>query len=110
MINRQAVYDKYDGHCAYCGREITLKEMQVDHIQPARNGGNNRHENLHPSCKRCNHYKRGYCLEGFRRLMSTLHERIEKQYIDKVAIDYGIITLKPWDGKFYFETIKIGKS
>ena len=31
---RQQVYDKYHGHCAYCGREITMKEMQVDHIVP----------------------------------------------------------------------------
>ncbi len=33
-IDRQQVYDKCDGHCAYCGVEITLKQMQVDHIQP----------------------------------------------------------------------------
>ena len=31
---RQKVYDKYDGHCAYCGRKIKMREMQVDHIIP----------------------------------------------------------------------------
>ena len=31
---RQAVYAKYNGHCAYCGCEIGYKDMQVDHIEP----------------------------------------------------------------------------
>ena len=33
---RITVYDKYDGHCAYCGREIGLQDMQIDHIKPKR--------------------------------------------------------------------------
>lgn len=31
---RQAVYAKYNGHCAYCGCEIDYNDMQVDHIEP----------------------------------------------------------------------------
>ena len=27
---RQQVYDKCGGHCAYCGKEITYKDMQVE--------------------------------------------------------------------------------
>lgn len=29
---RLKVYRMYDGHCAYCGRTIEYKDMQVDHI------------------------------------------------------------------------------
>mgnify|MGYP004487825509 CR=1 FL=1 len=29
---RKLVYQMYDGHCAYCGCKLELKEMQVDHI------------------------------------------------------------------------------
>ena len=29
---RKLVYDKYNGCCAYCGCEMTFKEMQVDHL------------------------------------------------------------------------------
>ena len=29
---RQLVYEKYNGHCAYCGCSIDIKEMQVDHF------------------------------------------------------------------------------
>lgn len=35
---REAVYAKYDGHCAYCGRAIDIKDMQVDHFLPLRAG------------------------------------------------------------------------
>jgi hypothetical protein len=38
--------------------------------------------------------------------MNSLHERIEKIYIVKVAMDFGLLTLKPFDGKFYFEKIR----
>ena len=31
---REIVYNKYNGHCAYCGCEIEMKDMQVDHIVP----------------------------------------------------------------------------
>ena len=29
---REAVYKKYGGRCAYCGRAIAYKDMQVDHF------------------------------------------------------------------------------
>lgn len=31
---REQIYHKYDGRCAYCGREIEYKDMQVDHLEP----------------------------------------------------------------------------
>ena len=30
---RENIYNKYNGHCAYCGREIAYKDMQVDHLK-----------------------------------------------------------------------------
>ena len=107
---RQKIWLKYNKHCAYCGKEIEYKDMQVDHLRPQRyyysenkNSSVHSFENLMPSCRRCNHYKRANHLEQFRLLMKTLHERIQSQYTTKVAIDYGIIKIKPFDGVFYFE-------
>ena len=114
-INREEVHKKLNGHCGYCGKEITIKEMQVDHVIPKWKKIQSFHNlekindfaNLMPSCRRCNHYKRGDGLEEFRKKMITLHERIEKEYINKVAIDFGIINLTPFDGVFYFEKYEI---
>lgn len=113
---RLKVYTKYNGHCAYCGKEIAIKDMQVDHLVPQngwyrdpKDAPSKEYieslENLMPSCGRCNHYKRVSKLESFRVLMKTLHERTQKIYINKVAEDYGIIKIEPWDGKFYFERV-----
>lgn len=96
---RQQVYSKYSGHCGYCGREIEFKDMQVDHVTAKRNGGTE----CNPSCRRCNHYKRAHSLEIFREMLKTLHQRVRDIYICKVAEDYGIIEIKEWDSKFYFE-------
>ena len=102
---REKIWLKYNKHCAYCGKELEYKEMQVDHIFPKRLHPKNvnNFDNLNPSCRRCNHYKRCYLLEEFRELLKSLHVRVKKQYITKVAIDYGIVVLKPFDGVFHFE-------
>jgi 5-methylcytosine-specific restriction endonuclease McrA len=110
MIDRKKVYEKYGGRCAYCGNIILFENMQVDHKISKRDGGTDNEENLNPACRTCNHYKRAFGIEGFRKRISGLHERIKKSYTMKVAIRYGIlkITWQPFDGKFYFEKVKDG--
>jgi len=120
---REKVFDKYDGHCSYCGRVIEFAKFQVDHKIPqcrahafkgkrARQYYNaigesiNSMANLMPSCRLCNHYKRSYSLEGFRTLMKTIQRRLAKVYIFKVAINYGIVKVVPFDGVFYFEKVE----
>ena len=111
---RERVYQKYNGHCAYCGTSIEYKQMQIDHYLPqcrekfyAHRCKKDVHaeENLMPSCRRCNHYKRGRTPRQFRELMASLHERLQQIYILKVAVDFGIATIKPFDGNFYFEKL-----
>ncbi|QBX26365.1 hypothetical protein Javan318_0025 [Streptococcus phage Javan318] len=38
--------------------------------------------------------------------MSTLHERITKPFIARLGLDYGIVKIEPFNGKFYFEEVK----
>ena len=101
---RELVYQKYNGRCAYCGHEIAIEDMQVDHIIPQRLGGTDSLENYNPSCRICNHYKRATRLEPWRNyFLGELISRIKKIYIVKVAERYGMITFNEWDKKFYFE-------
>ena len=110
-IDRQKVYEKYNGHCAYCGKAITIKDMQVDHILPKRNGGTDDIDNLNPSCRLCNHYKRAADAETFRNvLLGELIKKLMKIYIFRVALDYGIISINGWDKKFYYEKTDIKSS
>lgn len=84
-LSREEIHSKFGGRCAYCGTEITLKQMHVDHVIPlyrgskdshleavprmkieARVRGTNAPENLFPACIPCNILKRDRTLEEFR--------------------------------------------
>jgi len=119
-IDREEIYNKCNGHCAYCGVEITIKQMQVDHIEPhwrtltetqAQKSkikkGSHEIENLNPSCSRCNKWKSTYSLESFRNVIETSLVRLERDTPNfRLARDYGLLTETPKKIKFYFEIIK----
>ena len=63
---RAQVYEMYGGHCAYCGKEIDIKEMQVDHVQSVYLGGEDEITNYRPACRQCNFYKSTLSVEGLR--------------------------------------------
>jgi hypothetical protein len=116
-IDRQEVYNKCSGHCAYCGVEITIKQMQVDHIKPLyRNDkvetleawgverGTDEMDNLNPSCSRCNKWKSTFSLEMFRTIVEKSIDRMERDTPNfRLARDYGLIEVKPIKVVFYFE-------
>lgn len=110
---RKLVYDKYNGHCAYCGCEIIMREMQVDHIVPKyrnnemwHNGeiGSDDISNLNPSCRMCNYYKGMNSIEHFREnLKGTLMRNVQRPFDFRLAKKYGMVKTEEWDGKFYYE-------
>ncbi len=101
---REQVYKKYNGYCAYCGCKLEYKDMQVDHvISVYGNDGGNDKDNLLPSCRMCNFYKSTFPLEDFRKNLETLHERLQKTFIYRLALKYGLIEEHKKDVVFYFE-------
>jgi len=120
-IDRRSIYNKYKGHCAYCGNKIKFHEMQIDHIlskrqykfmKPAEQKKVNLdgYENLNPSCRRCNYYKGSYSIEGFRRELKLIQGRFMKFFLVKLAIQYGMIEIKEWNGVFHFEKHKLRRT
>jgi len=122
---RQQVYDKYKGHCAYCGCELEYKDMQVDHIVSVyannyyemrakkpisdilTNDELNSMENYMPACRQCNFYKSTFDLEAFRtRLSTTLHENLKNNFNYKLLIKYGLIKENIEPVVFYFEKME----
>lgn len=103
-VERQQVHEKYGGHCAYCGKEIEIKDMQVDHMIPLRLGGADEMSNYMPACRQCNHYKRGNSLEGFRKMIEQIPTKLERDsYIYRVGINYGNVIPHEMPIVFYFE-------
>lgn len=114
---RQQVYNKYNGHCAYCGCELEYKDMQVDHLIPL-NDWNNSHtdeelwsmDNLMPSCRLCNHYKRSYTLEHFREAIEKIPFKLNRDsYIYRVGVKYGIVNPNENRITFFFEKDTTGQ-
>lgn len=107
---REEVYKKYDGHCAYCGKELEYKDMQVDHVKSVYlNEGvqDDSIDNLMPSCRMCNYYKDILDIDNFRRkIREELSHTCQSSFQTRLAMKYGMITYTDWDGKFYFEKEK----
>lgn len=101
---RLKVYEKYGCHCAYCGKPIEYKDMQVDHLEAYWKGGDDNIENYMPACRSCNHYKRGNSLEGFRRMIEKIPAKLERDsYIYRIGLMYGNVKADEKPIKFYFE-------
>ena len=123
---REKIKNKYGGLCAYSGTPLE-DDWQIDHIKPKRyfkvsgEKGANDIDNLIPTQRLINHYKRGLDLETFiTEWLGKLHIRLAKlpknprtekskrriEYMRKIASYFGITEDKPFNGKFYFETLK----
>lgn len=103
---RVKVYKKYAGRCAYCGKQIRYEDMQVDHIKAVYLGGDNDFNNLLPACRSCNFYKSTYDLEEFRQQINLIISRLAREFIYKVALNYGIVEETGKEVIFYFENYR----
>ncbi len=117
-IDRQKIFNKYGGHCAYCGRKITIKSFQVDHIWPKqlshwkKESDPNREENLNPSCRKCNLHKRGWRLDNpdfpsnsWRYELSQQIDRLRKNAQFDRALRFGQVIIAETPITFYYEKI-----
>lgn len=114
---RNIVYQKYDGHCAYCGKKISTYDMQIDHLVPLRRGdnderikaigyerGSNDLTNLMPSCRSCNFRKGLLSLETFRQeLIKQRNTIVRKSFQVRQSISYGLLQVIDKPIVFYFE-------
>lgn len=100
---RPLVHQKYDGHCAYCGKEIDIKDMQVDHIASHFYGGDNSLDNLNPACRACNYYKGMGDIESLRQRLTDMRVCLHRNFDYRLALAYGLITENENRVTFYFE-------
>ena len=104
---RQQVYDKCNGHCAYCGCELDIKDMHIDHVQSLYwHNGSNEMDNLLPACRSCNHYKGSSTLENFRKNLEHMPQVLMRDCVTyKIATRYGLVIPSKQEVIFYFEKL-----
>jgi len=120
--DRKIIFNKYDGHCAYCG-DLLQKGWHVDEVSPVKRNhkydkskqkfvwdGTYQHperlniDNQMPSCPSCNINKHSGTLEDFRNLISGFMKHLNEvntQY--KIAKRYGLVKEEVKPVVFYFE-------
>jgi CRISPR/Cas system Type II protein with McrA/HNH and RuvC-like nuclease domain len=114
-IDRVKVYQKCNGHCAYCGCEITIKQMQIDHVFPQLLSHHepefdkNRFANLMPSCHKCNNHKGGMKLEFWRSELQRQVKMLHNNSQFMRALRYGQIAITETPIVFYFEKPPLDK-
>ena len=114
---RKQAHEKCGGRCAYCGEEVTLKTMQVDHIRAKRifNVGSRSDipdydvddmRNLNPSCRPCNNLKHWYTVEQFREIIETQVEKARRYSVNfRTGERFGLIQSEDRPIVFYFEKL-----
>ncbi|HTJ53759.1 MAG TPA: HNH endonuclease domain-containing protein [Cyclobacteriaceae bacterium] len=128
-LQREQIHQKFNGHCAYCGEVIKLKDMQIDHIIPQSffwgfvkskihvpdflkhltETDVNHNDNLHPACRVCNKWKATFHLELFRSEVSDQLKRLNDYSSNfRMAKKYGLVLEVSKPIVFYFE--RVGKN
>ena len=125
---RENLYNKYGGRCAYCGC-LLEKGWHADHLKPVRRKMKYCHnkghhiatgevrypkrdclDNYNPACASCNINKHQMNLEDFRSLVGGFIKSLNRdstQY--KIAKRYGFIKEVEMPVVFYFETFTRAK-
>ena len=100
---RIKIFEKYDGHCAYCGKKLDInRDFIIEHINPIKKGGKSEPNNYNPSCGNCNLHKLGLDLEEFRQRIFNIPYKHLK---DQAGLYFRICRIKPKSIIFYFERI-----
>lgn len=69
------------GVCVYCGKEIDIDHVTIDHIIPRSHGGSNRLANLTCSCMLCNGAKMDLPINTF---LQQLNDKQRSGYINRI--------------------------
>ena len=65
-MKREAIFERDEWRCVYCGEQFAAAALTVDHVQPQVRGGDNSGGNVVTACATCNLRK------GHRRLVDFL--------------------------------------
>lgn len=117
---RQSVFDKYGGRCAYCGCELPTR-WHADHLLPverelvvrgsrlvasgnALRPENHCIENMMPACPPCNISKHSLSLDGWRKWLEGHVRSLNAHNTPyRLAKAYGLLVETGKSVQFYFE-------
>lgn len=118
ISDREIVLQKFGKKCAYCGCDLHLPSLHIDHIIPKRRGMNQHQfddsivscmNNYNPCCKSCNSSKGSMLLEVWRNeLEQKISRLLRYSSTYRSALKFGLLTPTNKPVIFYFEKLNNG--
>ena len=116
-FDRNFIFNKYGGKCAYCGSKLIFNTFHVDHIEPkfrksthsevesyGRKKGKDIDQNGNPSCKSCNSSKSTFTIEQWRwQIKNKVNVLRRDSSTFRILERYGLLKVSDSDVIFYFE-------
>lgn len=85
QYERKFLYDKANGKCALCGKELLFQESTLDHIIPLNKNGKDDIENLQICCYQCNQIKGAFLtIDLLRKISEIFIYQMNKKYGNKL--------------------------
>ncbi len=81
-IEKKYIHERDKGVCYFCGKELPLKKVTLDHYLPKSKGGPDDTFNLVLCCKSCNKLKKSSIPEDYEQIMiQNLKKAVEDRKI-----------------------------
>ena len=85
-LTRRNIYERDNGKCQYCGKDISISQLTFDHVMPRSRGGLTTWENIVASCKDCNTRKGNKLPNECGMILKTRPIRPNVPMIDQVSL------------------------
>lgn len=109
---RHSVLNKYDSKCAYCGCELSINSLRLDHIIPVKRGEFKATKNsellndFNPCCNSCNSSKGALSIKDWKKIIiSRLDNLVDSNYNLRLLVVLDIIRMTDTRILFYYEKL-----
>jgi 5-methylcytosine-specific restriction endonuclease McrA len=105
-FNRENIWFREKGHCAYCRGAIHLTDLTFDHVVPRSKGGDTSWDNIVAACEDCNKRKANMSLKDSRMVLAVTPRQPTTWELAKNARAMGKYAppLEAWEDWMYWKS------
>lgn len=106
VLNKETLYYRDHAMCAYCGQDLTVSSVTIDHVIPQSANGPHVWKNVVAACSRCNSHKgdappSGKWKPARAPFHPTYYQLLERRRRFPITIDHPswLDYIGPWEGE-----------
>ena len=113
VLNKETLYYRDHAMCAYCGRDLSVSSVTIDHVIPQSANGPHVWKNVVAACSRCNSHKSDAPpIGGWKPRRApfhpTYHQLLERRRRYPITIDHPSWAdwIGPWEGEIKIRNLE----